>query len=295
MPEIAVLAEDLAHPEGPDVLPDGRLVFVETFRGRVSAWDERTGVTPYATTGGGPNACMVGTDGIYVTQNGGTAGAWRSPSPTTPAIEKISPSGTVEVVATTASGEPLHAPNDLAFGPDGHLYFTDPGDYDPDHPIVGRLCAIHPGGQAEILAEVGPTYPNGIVAEPDGSIVWGESYSRAIRRLRPDGSIELLATLPDGHIPDGMKIASDGSLYIATVTSGGIDVLSPDGARRSFVETGGEPQNCVFVGASLVITDFGEIPQYGDEGLAGAAACGRLLRLDLGIGGMALFRGAVGL
>src|SRR4051794_24812576 len=174
MSAVSVLAEGLAHPEGPDVLPDGRIVFVETFRGQLSVWDEANGVRPYADVGGGPNACMLGLDGVYLTQNGGTAGEWRSPNPTAPSIQRVSWDGAIETVASTAGGQELHAPNDLTFGPDRRLYFTDPGDYEPADPIVGRLCVIDADGRSEILEEVGPTYPNGIVAEPDGSIVWVE-------------------------------------------------------------------------------------------------------------------------
>ena len=69
------LAEGLGHPEGPDVLPDGRIVFVETYTSRIAAWSPERGVHLYADCGGGPNACVLGSDGcVYITQNGGTVG-----------------------------------------------------------------------------------------------------------------------------------------------------------------------------------------------------------------------------
>ena len=73
------LADGLWHPEGPDVLPDGRIVMVETYTSRLFAWDATRGIHLYADCGGGPNACMLGSDGAaYITQNGGTGGRWRS-------------------------------------------------------------------------------------------------------------------------------------------------------------------------------------------------------------------------
>jgi gluconolactonase len=294
MSEVAVLAEGLAHPEGPDVLADGRVVFVETFLGRISSWSESEGVRPYAEVGGAPNACMLGDDGLYVTQNGGILGAWRAPSLVTPSIQRVGLDGTVEIVAAEAGDEPLIAPNDLTFGPDGRLYFTDPGHWDLENPKPGRICVIGEWGRAEVLHEAGATYPNGITAEPDGSVVWVESYTRRVRRRRPDGSVELLLTLPEGHIPDGLKVAADGNLYVTTITSGGVDVLSPAGEMLALVETGGEPQNCVFAGSDLYVTDFGEISQFSDEGMRAAAECGRLLRTDVGVQGMPLYRGALG-
>ena len=69
------LAHGLGHPEGPDVLPDGRIVFVETYTSRIVAWSPERGVHLYADCGGGPNACVLGSDGcVYITQNGGTVG-----------------------------------------------------------------------------------------------------------------------------------------------------------------------------------------------------------------------------
>jgi gluconolactonase len=289
----AVIASALGHPEGPDYLDDGRLVFVETFRGRISAWSRADGVAVYAEPGGGPNACAVGTDGVYVAQNGGTAGEWRSSDPRTPGIERVREDGSVAQITTSAGGDPLVAPNDLAFGPDGRLYFTDPGPFDPERPVNGRVCVAAADGRTEVLVETGPTYPNGIVVEPDGSVVWDESYTRTLRRRRPSGEVELLCTLPEEHMPDGMKLAADGSIFVATITSGGIDVLAPDGSPVGFHATGGEPLNLVFDGTAIVVTDFGELPQYAEGTLASAPACGRLLRLEVGVEGRELYRGAI--
>lgn len=285
---MVVLVDGLASPEGPDLLPDGRVVFVETFRCRVSAWDPAGGLRAYADVGGAPNACLVGTDGVYVAQNGVTAGPWRSPHPCAPSIQRVRADGAVEAMVERAGGEPLLGPNDLAFGPDGRLYFTDPGAFDAEHPDEGRICAAAPDGTATILEEVGPTFPNGIVAEPDGSVVWNESFTRRVRRRRPDGTVELLATLPDDRIPDGMKLAADGRFLVAGVSSGGIDVLAPDGGHVDFIATGGVPLNCVFDGGDLIVADFGE---WSEEAEQGAGAGGRLVRVPVGVAGMPLYRG----
>jgi gluconolactonase len=289
--EVEVLVGGLASPEGPDVLPDGRIVFVETFRCRVSVWDPVGGLRTYADVGGAPTACMVGSDGVYVAQNGLTAGPWRSPRPTTPSIQRVNPDGSVDVVVDSAGGAPLVGPNDLSFGPNGHLYFTDSGVFDVEQPDDGRICVVEPDGRATILAEVGPSFPNGIVVEPDGGVVWNESFTRRVRRWRPDGAIELLATLPADRIADGMKLGADGRLYITGVSSRGVDVLEPDGTLVDFIATGGVPLNCVFDGGDLVITDFGEWSAEAEQG--GDANGGRLLRIHVGAAGQPLYRGAI--
>lgn len=291
MSEVEVLAEGLASPEGPDLLDDGRVIFVETFRCRVSSWSGDEGVKPYAQVGGAPNASMAGTDGVYVAQHGSSAGPWRSPEPTLPSIQKVLDDGSVEIAVSKADGKPLVGPNDLSFGADGCLYFTDPGAFDPEHPEEGQICVAEPDGTTHVLERVGPAYPNGIVVEPDGSVVWDESFTRRVRRRRPDGSIELLATLPEDRILDGFKLATNGHLFIAGVTSGGIDVMAPDGELVDFIATGGAPLNCVFDGNQLYVADYGE---GGPEGESGEAEeCGRLIRVSVPAEGQPLKRGAI--
>jgi gluconolactonase len=287
---IETLADGLGHPEGPDILPDGRVVMVETYTSRIVAWSRERGVHTYADCGGGPNACMLGSDGaVYITQNGGTVGAWRAEVMSVPSIQKAQPDGSVEILVSEVDGIPLQAPNDLSFGPDGRLYFTDPADYLPDDRKPGRVFVLEPDGTGECLAELPRAYPNGIVAEADGSVVWVESYDRGVYRIRPGGKSEQIHQLPEGHIPDGLKIDAKGNLWVTTFMSGGVDVLDRHGEPIDFLETGGVPLNCVFHQGDLLITDFGDITEITTEAPMG----GRLWRVSVGVEGMPLFRGAI--
>ena len=287
---IETLAAGLGHPEGPDVLLDGRIVMVETYTGKILAWSAERGLHDYAVCGGGPNACMLGSDGaVYITQNGGTAGAWKAEVMGVPSIQKAWPDGRVEEVAAEVAGIRLQAPNDLTFGPDGRLYFTDPADYLPDDRRPGRVFALDPDGTGELLEEVPAAYPNGITAEPDGSVVWVESYERGVYRRRPGSRSEQIAQLPEGHIPDGLKVAANGDLWVTAFMAGGVDILAPDGKHKDFLETGGVPLNCVFHEGALIITDFGDVT----ENITDAPMDGRLWRVDVGVQGLPLFRGAI--
>ncbi|MBA2701140.1 MAG: SMP-30/gluconolactonase/LRE family protein [Chloroflexi bacterium] len=288
---IETLAEGLGHPEGPDVLPDGRIVLVETFTGKIVAWSAERGLHDYALCGGGPNACTLGSDGaVYITQNGGTAGAWKAEVMGVPSIQRAWPDGRVEEVCREVDGIALQAPNDLTFGPDGRLYFTDPADYQPDDRRPGRVFALNADGTGELLEELPAAYPNGITAEADGSVVWVESYDRGVYRKHPGVGSELLTRLDEGHTPDGLKIAANGDLWVTAFMAGGVDILAPDGTHKDFLETGGVPLNCVFLDGSLVITDFGDVA---DVPAAGPMV-GRLWRVPVGVEGQPLFRGAIG-
>ncbi len=286
---VETLADGLGHPEGPDLLPDGRIVLVETYTSKIVAWSRDRGIHDYADCGGGPNACLLGDDALYITQNGGTVGRWRAERMSVPSIQKAWPNGRVEIVATEVDGIALQAPNDLAFGPDGRLYFTDPADYLPDDRGPGRVFALGPDGTGELLEELPQAYPNGLAAEADGSIVWVESYERGVYRKRPGQPSEKIHQLPEGHIPDGLKIDARGNLWITTFMSGGVDVVAADGSAVDFLETGGVPLNCVFQGTDLIITDFGDLTQVP----AAAPMTGRLWRASVGVAGMPLYRATI--
>lgn len=281
----------LGHPEGPYELDDGRVIYANTYASEIGVWDPKTNKAgTFAFVGGGPNACMLGTDGcVYSTQTP-NVGAWSAPEHRPPSIQKTRPDGKVEILVTEAEGVKFDGPNDLTFGPDGLLYFTDSGDWAPDtkhHP--GRICVIDKNGKARILEVLDHVYPNGIVAEPDGSLVWVESYTLNVVRRKPDGSKQVIHTMPEGHIPDGLKIDTEGNFWIAAVAAGGVDVIDRNGKPLQFIETGGTILNlCFGKGGALFCCDMGPFD------VTGAAMTGRLIQVDVGVEGMPLFRGAVG-
>ncbi len=286
-----IRATGLGHPEGPYELDDGRVIYANTYASEIGVWDPKTGKQGrFAFVGGGPNACMLGSDGaVYSTQTP-NVGQWVAPEHRPPSIQKTQPGGKVEILVTEADGKAFDGPNDLTFGPDGRLYFTDSGDWNQeDKPHPGRIVVIEKNGVAKILEELDYVYPNGIVAEKDGSLVWVESYTLNVIRRKPDGSKSLLCRMPEGHIPDGLKIDANGDFWITAVAAGGVDHFSKDGKHIGFLETGGTILNCCFgKGGKLFCCDMGPFDT------TGAAMTGNLIEVDLGVEGMPLFRGAIG-
>jgi gluconolactonase len=244
------LASGLGLTEGPLVLPDGRLVFCDASHGTLLQYESGR-LSEYAYTGGGPNGAALGSDGfVYVAQ----MGAWApSAQPSMPALQRVSAAGTVEPILSEAAGVALVAPNDIAFGPDGRLYLTDSGAIDievADRP--GRIFACSDDG-GELVLELGPVYPNGIAFDPGSRLVWTESTTRRICRLE-EGGPAVICSLPAGSVPDGIAIAADGRMYVATLMSGAVTVLSEDGELLAELPIGAWPTNCAFNGHTLFVT-----------------------------------------
>jgi gluconolactonase len=288
---MTICVTGLGHPEGPYELDDGRVIYANTYASEIGVYDPKTGKSgTFAFVGGGPNACMLGTDGcVYSTQTP-NVGAWVAPEHRPPSIQKTRSDGKVEILVTEADGHKFHGPNDLVFAPDGRLWFTDSGDWNPaDKPHPGRIVCIEKDGTAHIVEELDYVYPNGIVAEPDGSIVWVESYTLRVIRRRVDGTKSVIHTLPEGHIPDGLKIDVDGNFWITAVAAGGVDIIARDGTPIDFLDSGGTILNCCFgKGGALYLCDMGPFD------VTGSAMTGRLVRVEVGVEGMPLFRGAIG-
>ena len=214
---MTVCTTGLGHPEGPYELDDGRVIYANTYASEIGVYDPKTGKSgTFAFVGGGPNACMLGTDGcVYSTQTP-NVGAWVAPEHRPPSIQKTHPDGKVEILVTEADGHEVPRPErpDLrprraACGSPIPATGTRPTSRIP----AGIVC-IEKDGTAHIVEELEYVYPNGIVAEPDGSIVWVESYTLRVVRRTPDGKKTVIHTLPEGHIPDGLKIDVDGNLWI---------------------------------------------------------------------------------
>jgi len=286
-----LVVSGLGFPEGPALGPTGHLVFVDQYRMQLTTLGPNGTPRLFAHTGGSPNSCVLGLDDtFYVCQNGGTAGPWRAPEMVDPSIQLVREGGSARALITCVEGIQLRGPNDLAFAPDGSLVFTDPGTYNPTAPHPSYIHRILPDGAAKVVvAFPNPVFPNGVAVEPDGSIVWDESYTGHVCRLRPNGMIEDLGRLPGANpVPDGLKIGADGLLYVADFMGGGVHVLAPNGKHEEFIKCGVATTNCTFDGERLWITDPG-LNSLGTE----PTSKGCLWRLYIAGGGAPVYKGHI--
>ena len=250
-----LLATDLGFPEGPARLPDGRIVLCDGNTGELLEYSADR-ITTFARTGGSPWGTVVGTDGaVYVTQGGNVPGSGDTSA--TSGIQRVRADGTVELLCSEIAGYPLYGPNDLAFGPDGRLYFTESGteqDFRFDVRVPGGLFAVAADRRGEMLLERPGVYPNGIAFDSERRLYWTESMANRVCRLDAQGEPETFCQLPDTHVPDGMAFAADGRLFVATTVSLGVTVISPDGEVSDEISLGEHATNCAFVGTALYVT-----------------------------------------
>jgi gluconolactonase len=252
--QATLLASDLGFPEGPVVMPDGAIVLCDGNTGELLRWsgDE---IHTYAVTGGSPWGAVLGSDdAVYLTQGGNVPGSGDMSAVC--GIQRVRSDGTVALLISEVDGHVLAAPNDLAFGPDGRLYFTESGtEQDPraDVPTPGRLFVVDSAGDGEMLLERSNVYPNGIAFDAQGNLYWTESMAHRVCRFE-NGEATTFSQLTDGHVPDGMAFAQDGRLFVCTTISGGLTVLSPDGEILEEIELGEHATNCIFDGSTLYVT-----------------------------------------
>lgn len=103
--------------------------------------------------------------------------------------------------------------------------------------------------------------PNGIGVSPDGQMLYvndnGDEKIWAYPILEPGkvGEGRLLNDLADLGGPDGMTVGPLGRVY-TTIYGKGVLILSPEGERLGFLETGPQTTNCVFGadGKTLYVT-----------------------------------------
>lgn len=262
MTDFEVIASGLLFPEGPIVMADGSVLFVEIARGTLSrAWPDGT-VEVVAETGGGPNGAAIGPDGkAYVCNNGGFE--WHEVNGAllpglTPAdytggsIQRVDlATGAVETLYTHCGDVPLKGPNDIVFDAHGGFWFTDNGKRYARHEDVGAVYYARCDGSF-ISEQVYPcSHANGIGLSPDGGTlyvsetmvgrVWRYKVTAPGKVVVPPGLLNpeaLLYGAPGFELYDSMAIEANGNVCVAALATGGIRVISPEGQSVDLVETG---------------------------------------------------------
>jgi gluconolactonase len=174
-------------------------------------------------------------------------------------IVRIGPDRTLTPVVSTFEGKRFNSPNDLVFGPDGALYFTDPPygfakqDEDPAKEIPFNGVYRFANGQVQVLVR-DLNRPNGLAFSPDFKVLYVNN-SDAAKNLVMRYDVAADGTLANGRVladltstvdgvADGLKVDAKGNLY--TSGPGGIWVLSPEGTHLGTIRPPETPANCAW-------------------------------------------------
>jgi len=200
------------------------------------------------------NGLTVGADGfVYAAEYGENKGG----------IIRLDQSGRAESYAATYDGKPFSRPNDLAFDPNGHLYFTNPKGYDAENPD-GHIYRVDRNTK-EITQVAGPfSFPNGIAFSRDAKKLYvAESAKKHVLILdvMNDGTLtnqRVFAKMPGGD-PDGIAIDQKGNVYVPQFGGSHIWIFDSQGELLSKIPTpGSKPSNIEFMGedlSTMVVTE----------------------------------------
>ena len=180
-------------------------------------------------------------------------------------VSRTLPDGRVETVVSHYEGKKLNSPNDVVGAPNGDLYFTDPpyglrqpdGTFAPGEvPFNGVYRIAASDGSLTLLVDDFER-PNGIVIGNDGRQLYVDDTDRHHVRvfdLGADGRLgngRLFAEVSHGGTtgrPDGIKLDTQGNLYVTANTAEGVWVYAPDGTLLGFIGTPEPPANCAWGG-----------------------------------------------
>jgi gluconolactonase len=256
-PKLTTLATGLRFPEGPIAMPDGSIVLVEIERRTLSHVTPDGRVQVIATLGGGPNGAAVGPGGkIYVTNNGGLTFVERPGRlfPTTQAadyaggsIQVVDPvTGKVETLYDACDGRRLRGPNDLVFDRDGGFWFTDLGKTRERDTDRGAVYYARADGSAISEAIFPLERPNGIGLSPDERTLyvvetptarcWSFALSGPGRIESANGTYRgekgrVVVGLGGYQMFDSLAVDSAGHICVATLITGAVSDIWPDGSR----------------------------------------------------------------
>ncbi|MCW2761239.1 MAG: hypothetical protein JWR85_1440 [Marmoricola sp.] len=227
------LVDGLAFPECPR-WHDDALWFTDVAAGEVLRIDPATGsAVPVCAVPGHPAGIGFLPDGRLLVAVGQTKQLLRR-----------EPDGELGVhadLSEIATG----MLNDMHVDPEGRAYVGNYGDdsVPPAPPFPAVLALVQPDGSVVPAAE-GMRFANGVQLTPDGgTLVVAETRATpgclTAFDVAEDGSLSnrrSLAEFEVGVLPDGIAIARDGSVWVASPFTGEVLHVSPEGQLVESVE-----------------------------------------------------------
>ena len=269
--------------EGPSFDVDGNLWFVDIPFGRILRANPAGEVEVVTEYDGQPNGLKIGASGdIYIADflNG---------------IMQLNPqTGRVTHALRDCDSESFKGCNDLHFGPEGELYFTDQGQTGLQDP-TGRVFRWLPEtGQLDCLIDKVPS-PNGLVLDKTGHVLYlAVTRANAVWRLplSESGRVNkagLFLQYNGGRAgPDGLALTRQNGVVVCQTGMGLVWIYDQLGRPLAVVRSpkGLGTTNCAFGGEGLRTLFITE------------SDSGSILKvtfpIELGISGQPMFSGYAG-
>ena len=278
-PEFRQITSGLRFPEGPIAMPDDSVILVEIARRTLTRVMPDGKQHVVAELGGGPNGAAPGPGGkIYVANNGGFNWTERPDGRLFPgtqpadykggSIQVVDPeTGRFEILYDSCDGRRLCGPNDLVFDGAGGFWFTDLGKLRERDGDRGAVYYAKADGSMIREAIFPLERPNGCGLSPDGRTLyvvetptarcWSFTLSAPGEIASANGPYRgekgrVLAGLGGYQMFDSLAVDSEGHVCIATLVTGAVSDLWPDGSRvDQYVLPDPMVTNVCFGGAGL--------------------------------------------
>lgn len=237
------IATGFQFTEGPVWHPEGYLIFSDIPASRTYTWRPDGTVAIFREPSGNANGLTLDHERYLIAcEHSGRR------------VSRVAADGTAVTLVDSYGGKRLNSPNDVVVKSDGTIYFTDPPyGIEPEQreqPCNG-LYRITLKGELELLIDDFDR-PNGLVFSADESLLYVDDSPRRHVRVfdvRPDGTLansRIFADMdhPQPGSPDGMKIDTEGHLFVTGAT--GVWVFEPDGTCLGVITTPERPANCAW-------------------------------------------------
>ena len=246
--EPVTIAEGFQFTEGPVWHPDGFLLFSDIPANTIYRYVPGANPEAFISSSGNSNGLTFDREGRLLACEHGRR-----------RVSRMSGSGDMETVADRFEGKRLNSPNDIVVHSSGAIFFTDPPygiDPDPGEQGFNGVYRLDPDGNIAVLSR-GMNRPNGLALSLDESLLYvDDSRNRHVLAFsltselgvgEPRVLVDMEVETPGG--PDGMKLDSQGNLYITG--PGGLWVTTQEGDHLGTIEFPQTPANLCFGGEDL--------------------------------------------
>ena len=254
---IEKLADGFVFIEGPVwIWDESLLLFTDVRDNIIYRWIEEEGASPFIApvfvgdpTGlrsVSPNGLTLDSQGqLIIAEHGNRL------------ISRLEADGTRTTLVDNYQGRRLNSPNDLVYGLDGWLYFTDPPygleglEESPLRELdFNGIYRLGPAGELQLLNR-DQTRPNGIALSPDNltlyvansdanQMVW-YAYDIGERGLSNPRIFYDVSDQTATGVPDGMTVDLAGNIF--ATGPGGVWIFAPDGTHLGTIQPDEVPAN----------------------------------------------------